>query len=68
MLDNLLHNAGFLILALVLALIFLMEGVMTVISFFRGQGPDINKSLNRDSKAMEELRKRVEELEKKDRG
>lgn len=64
MIETLLQNPAFQILALIVALVILFEGGMTAYAFLRGQKGDISKSLNRDQKDMEELRKRVEELKK----
>jgi len=66
MFETLLQNPAVQILALIVALVIIFEGTMTAIAFLRGQRDDIAKTLNRDQKAMDELRKRVEELEKKE--
>ena len=66
MIENLLQNPVFQILALIVALIILFEGAVTAYSFLRGQRNDIAEVSNRDQKAMDELHQRVEELKKKD--
>jgi len=66
MIETLLQNPAVQLILLVLALVIIFEGAMTAYAFLRGQKDDIAKTLNRDQKAMDELRQRVEELEKKD--
>ena len=67
MIESLLQNPAVQILALIVALVVIFEGTMTAYAFLRGQRDDIAKTLNRDQKAMDELHRRVEELQKKDR-
>ena len=67
MLDTLLQNPAFLIIALMVALIFIVMNTMLAAATLRGRKDKIDEAFNRDKKAMDELRQRVEELEKKDR-
>lgn len=67
MLDNMMNNPAIAILAFAFALVGVAEGVATVISFFKNRrDQDINKLLNRNQEQLEELRKLVDDLEKKD--
>ena len=67
MLDKMMNNPAIAILAFAFALVGVAEGVATVISFFKNRREkDIDKLLNRNKDAMDELRKLVEDLEKKD--
>ena len=65
MLENLLQNPAFLISAFIAALIVIVMNVMLAAATLRGRKDKIEEAFNRDKKAMDELRKRVEELEKK---
>ena len=61
----LLENPAFLIIALVVSAFVIILNTITAIAKFRGRKGNIEDVLNRDKKSMDELRKRVEELEKK---
>jgi hypothetical protein len=60
------ENPVFLTIIAVVAVVFIFNGTMIAIAFLRGRKGNIEDVLNRDKKAMDELRKRVEELEKKE--
>lgn len=60
-----LDNPVFLILIGVVALVIIAMNTMLAMATLRGRKDNIDEAFNRDKKAMDELRKRVEELEKK---
>jgi len=64
MLENLLQNPAFLILALIVALVIIVTNTVFAASVMRGNKDKIEEALNRDKNAMDELHKRVEELKK----
>lgn len=66
-LDALLNNPAFLIVALVASLTYIIINMVLAASIMRGQKDNIAEVSNRDQKAMDELRKLVEDLEKKER-
>lgn len=67
MLETLLNNPAFLIIALVVSMVIIILNSITAFAILRGRKGNIEELANRDKKAMDELRQRVEELEKKDR-
>jgi hypothetical protein len=66
MIDTLLQNPAFLILALIVALVVIATNTLFAVSIMRGNKDKIDEVFNRDKKAMDELRQRVETLEKKE--
>jgi hypothetical protein len=60
-----LENPVFLGIIALVALALIFNGTMIAIAFLRGRKGNIEDALNRDKKSMDELRKRVEELEQK---
>lgn len=62
MLDNLLQNPAFLILALVVTLVIIGTNTVFAASVMRGSKDKIEEALNRDKNAMDELHQRVEAL------
>ena len=61
----LLENPAFLIIALIVSVFVIILNTITAVAILRGRKGNIEDVLNRDKKSMDELRKRVEELEKK---
>jgi hypothetical protein len=61
------NNPAFLIVALVAALTYIGVNIMLAASIVRGQKDNIAEVSNRDQKAMDELHKLVEGLEKKEK-
>lgn len=67
MLDKMLNNPAILLIALAIAIVGVAEGVATIMSVFnKRSGDDINKLLNSDHQAMDELHQRVKDLKKKE--
>lgn len=64
MLNDLLQNPAFLIIACLVALVFIAMNSFTAFAILRGRKGNIEDALNRDKKAMDELHERVEELKK----
>jgi uncharacterized membrane protein len=60
-----LDNPVFLILIGLVALVIIVMNTMLAVATLRGRKDNIDEAFNRDKKAMDELRKRVEELEEK---
>ena len=60
-----LDNPVFLILIGLVALVIIIMNTMLAVATLRGRKDNIDEVFNRDQKAMDELRKRVEELEEK---
>lgn len=65
MLETLLNNPAFLIIALVVSALVILLNTITAVAILRGRKGNIEDVLNRDQEAMDELHKRLEELEKK---
>jgi hypothetical protein len=66
MIDTLLQNPAFQIIALVVSIVVIALNVAVAASILRSRKDNINEVSNRDQRAMDELRKLVEDLEKKD--
>jgi uncharacterized membrane protein len=60
-----LDNPVFLVLIGIVALVIIAMNTMMAVAILRGRKGNIDEAFNRDKKAMDELRKRVEELEEK---
>jgi prefoldin subunit 5 len=60
-----LDNPVFLVLIGIVALVIIAMNTMIAVAILRGRKDNIDEAFNRDKKAMDELHKRVEELEKK---
>jgi len=67
MFDKMMNNPAIAILALGIVLVGLAEGVATIVAFFKNRrDTDMDKLLNRNQEQLDELRKLVDGLEKKD--
>jgi len=66
MIDRLLDNPAFLIIALIVSLVVIGLNIAMAASIVRGRKDNIDEVVNRDQKAMNELRKLVDDLQKKD--
>ncbi len=66
MIEELLQNPAFQIIALIVSVVVIALNIAMAASILRGRRNNIAEASNRDQKAMDELRKLVEDLEKKD--